>query len=186
MNTRALLFSFGLLAMTLSASPGFAQDEKPYTPHQYSRSELINFGTYDQPPLRFEFDTIDVKQRPEEHHVDFVVTLDADFQTVIEFFEDAYANRAPVATLASGVMPLQSNRDVVILGKLHPKPNEPVRYTLGHKKMTQRISVDIADAGGKTTITMKNLVMSRLFGGVVPSRVGFKPQGAEAVGLLYN
>lgn len=52
--------------------------------------------------------------------------------------------------------------------------------------MTRKFAIDISQQGGKTLITMRNLVVSRLFSGVVPPRENFKPKGAKPVHLLYN
>ncbi|QDG50103.1 hypothetical protein FIV42_04945 [Persicimonas caeni] len=186
MTKRALLFSTGLLAMLLLASPGFAQDGKPYAPHQFSRSELINFGTYDAPPLDFDFGIVDVEQQPEDKWVNFVITVDADHAAVVQHFETAYIQQQTAARLAQGIMPYQSTRELTVVGKSTPADNQSVRYMLGSKAMTRRFAIDISQEGGKTLITMRNLVISRLFSGVVPPRQNFKPKGAKPVHLLYN
>ncbi len=186
MITRGLLFSIALIALTLAASPALAQDGKPYDPRQFSRSELIDFGTYDAPPVEFDFEILSVEQRPEEKHVNFVITVGADYTTVVQAFEDAYGEREPIARLATGIMPYQSTRELKIVGKAKEAGSQALRYTLGSQGMTRWFSVDISTENGETVITMRNVVMSRLFSGVMPPREGFKPKGAKPVGLLYN
>jgi hypothetical protein len=186
MTTRALLFLFCLVPMTFLATVSFAQDGKPYTPREYPRSELIDFGTYDSPPLEFDFEMIDVKQQPEDTHVNFVMTLNADYATVVNYFKDAYTNQTPAARIAPGIMPFQTARELVVVGHTSVDPTAQAGFTLSGKEMTRRFTIEVNDDAGKTILTMKNIVMSRLFSGVVPARTGFKPAGAKPVGLLYN
>jgi hypothetical protein len=191
MTTRSLplLLFIALLCivpMTFLTSPASAQDAQPYAPREYSRSELINFGHYDHPPLVFDFETIDVEQQPEAKHVNFVVTLDADFATVIAYFTDAHTNQTPAARIAPGIMPFQTMRELKVVGLTHANANNPAGFTLSSKAMTRRFTVEVSDKGGRALLTMRDVVMSRLFSGVVPARSGFKPAGAKSVGLLYN
>lgn len=186
MTIRACLFSTVLLAMGLVASPGLAQDAKPFTPREFSRSELIDFGTYDAPPIDFEFPIVDVEQQPEDKWINFVLTVDADYTTVVQHFENAYTGQKTAARLAHGIMPYQSTRELTVVGKSTPEDNPSLRFMLGNKGMTRRFAIDVSQASGKTLITMRNLVISRLFSGVVPPRQNFKPKGAKPVNLLYN
>jgi hypothetical protein len=186
MTIRALLFLSCLLVSMTLTSVGFAQDGAPYAPHQHSRSELINFGTYDSPPLEFDLKVVDVKQQPDGPHLNFVVTVDDDFASVVEFFQNAHREQTPAARLAPGIMPSQSTRELLVVGHSTVDGASPWGFSLSGKQMSRRFSVDVSDEGGKTVLTMRNLVISQLFSGVVPARVGFKPAGAKPVGLLYN
>lgn len=178
--------TLGLLVVAL-ASPAAAQsavDAKPWTPHEYSRSELINFGTYDAPPLVFEWDVVEVSQKPVNQRLDFVLTFAEDYDTVTGFLRDAYAAQQPVAKLAPEVMGMQTQRELVIVGL--STGDDPARFTLSGKGMNRRFTIDVTDEGGRAVIRLHNIVMSRLFSGVVPSVTPFQPVGAAPVPLLWQ
>ncbi len=190
MRTQRLSVGLFVAALALAfvglSSPAAAQspDEPLHTPHHYSRSELINFGTYDEPPVNFEWETLDVRQEPVRDRLDYVFTVDVDLPTAIEFFESAYVEQTPAATLAPGVRPFQSERELKIVGRT--KGVDPARFTLGSRAMTGHITIDVSQEAGQTVIIVQNMVMSRLFSGLVPSRAGFMPASAKPVPLLWN
>ncbi|MFP4597609.1 MAG: hypothetical protein ACLFVJ_05120 [Persicimonas sp.] len=168
------------------SSPAAAQspDEELHTAHQYSRSELINFGTYDEPPVSFEWETLDVRQEPVDDRLDYVFTVDVDLPTAIEFFESAYTEQTTAATLDPSVRPFQKERDLKIVGR--SKGVDPPRFTLGGQAMTGQITIDVSQEAGQTIIIVKNMVRSRVYSGLVPSRAGFMPASAKPVPLLWN
>lgn len=190
MTTRAPLFSVCLvLLITLSASAGFAQspaaaDGAPYTPHKYSRSELIQFGTYDEPPIAFNWQVSDVRQKSQDNRLDFVITVDADMPTVVNFLEEGYRDQKPVARLVDDIMPFTPSRELLVVG--HNTTSGTKRFTLSSTGMTRRFVLDIHPAGAQTELVLQNVVLSRLFSGLVPARAAFSPRSAQPVHLLYN
>ncbi len=187
MTVRALLSVLVATVMTLAATSAFAQDAEPaYTPHRYSRAELINFGAYDTPPLKFNWTVEDVQQKPVANRLDFVLTVDANFGEVVDTLKKAYLANKEVAQLAPGVLPFQTKRALKVIGHTDVDNTDPARFTLGGKGMSRRFVVDISSKGTKTQITIENVMHGQLYSGLVPSRAPFKPSGAKPVHLLYN
>jgi hypothetical protein len=174
------------LLLMMVASPAMAQSsaEVAHTPKVYPRAELINFGTYDKAPLTFEWPVVDVRQEPIGNRLQFVITLDVDLTSAVDFFEGAFADQDPVATLAPGVLPFNTERDLVVVG--HSASGNPASFTLSGTGTTRRFTIKLTGEGSKTVVTLDNRMSSQLFSGVVPPRVGFQPAGASVVNFLYN
>ncbi|AWV91255.1 hypothetical protein [Bradymonas sediminis] len=195
-NIRPVLFVLILALTTLFATNAMAQSrlsgtgqggstsaQAYYTGYSYSRAELISLGTYDTPPVAFVWDVLDVSQTPVNSRMDFVLTLDADVDTVIGYFDAQSKKKQPVASLQPNILSFVSDRDLIILGR---SINEtPARFTLGGAG-THTFVIDVSADGAKTKVVLMNSVRAHLFSGVVPPRAPLTPVGANPVGFLWN
>lgn len=185
-NIRPLLSLLTLLLATSFATDALAQSDPSdplYTAHQYSRAELISLDSFDQPPLTFKWTLADITQVPVSARMDFVLTLDADAQTVLNFFEQQSKANAPVATLHPKVLPFETNRELIVLGR--SLNATPARFTLGGTG-THRFVIDVSADGTQTKIVVQNTMDNQIFSGVVPPRAPMTPKDANPVRFLWN
>lgn len=200
-NIRSALFILTLAAGTLFATSAAAQStglsgvgqggggdnfdaNAPYTAKEYSRSELINLGTFDTPPIQFKWDVMEVRQKPVGARMDFVITIDASLDSVISFFEGQSKKNESVATLQPNILPFESNRDLIVIGR--SRNATPARFTLGANGGTHRFTIDVSADGAQTKVVLQNIMISQLFSGVVPSRAPMTPIDAKPVNFLWN
>jgi|GEM_PF-6599517 len=185
-NIPPTLFVLTLVLATSFATNALAQSDQSgplYTAHQYSRAELISLDSFDEPPLKFKWNVADISQIPVSARMDFVLTLDTDANTVINFFEQQSKKNAPVATLQPNVLPFESNRDLIVMGR--SLNATPARFTLGGTG-THRFVIDVSADGTKTKIVVQNSMDNQIFSGVVPPRAPMTPKDANPVRFLWN
>lgn len=185
-NIRPTLFVLTLALGALFATNAMAQSPQTgplYNAHEYSRAELITLDTYDSPPIQFTWDVANVSQTPVNLRMDFVITLDVDADTVIAYFNEQSKKNAPVATLQPNILPFESDRDLVVIGR--SLNATPARFTLGGTG-THRFIVDVDADGAQTKIMLENRIRNQLFSGTVPPRASMTPKDANPVNFLWN
>lgn len=158
-----------------------SSEDAPYAPRQFSRSELIDFGTYDETPIEFPWAIEEVEEIPVYSRIDFKHRVDASYRTISQYFNRAYRKQTPTVTLKGHVSPTSSPLKLKVYG--HAKSDDGERFTLGHSKLMRKFYVDLMREGGDVYLVFRNASYTQIFGGMVPNRSPFKPVRAEPVEL---
>lgn len=175
-----LVAALSAVAFTLASAPLFAQGaEEKYGPEKFSRSELVDFGSYAKSPLDLPWRVTRTEQVPEAKHINFAHYLDASFAEVRQHFEDAARSQNPAIKLKPSNAPKGGPRGLKVLGTT--RQGNYVRFTLGNDKMRRHFSVKLEEQEGETVLTFENLTLTLNFGGGVPKRAPFKPADAQPV-----
>lgn len=175
-----------LTLATATAAPALAASpaDAPYTAKKASPSSLIQTASYDEPPIVFGFDLVQLRQVSDGPRLDFEHTFEIPFDMLVEQWEAAYLARTPVARANPNTLLSAKANEFILIGKM-VAPGE-ARYTVGHPDAPFHFVVDVFPDGRRTKVTVRNMITAMTFSGVMPARTPFQPVGAKALPFKYN
>lgn len=163
-----------LLILTLLAiAPAAVAQEKPYTPKPADWSSLLKSASFTESPLQLEFREIEKRRAVHGPRIDFEHVYDIEFSELVKYLDTAYKEGKPIQAFRPGAIPYANVQQAFVLGM---QTGSTVRYTIGAKDLPIRLSVDLRPEQNYTVVTFHNTVSSQLYSGVMPARVGYKPQ----------
>jgi len=173
--------TLGILSAALSATPLARAEEgdEPWTAREFSRSELIDFGTHDETPLAVPWKTLRVEEDADRGGVDFRHVLEADYVEVRDHFEEAFERGEPALALRPWAAPEGGSRDLKVLGIT--TRGETRIVTLGNADTRRRYTVKLTEDDGETVLVYDNTAYTRTFGAGVPVFAPFRPVDTDSV-----
>lgn len=183
MTLRAGLIAF-LLAMLCVPVMAMAQDQAPYTPKRSAPADLVVTERFATPPLSFPWQELSSDRQLREGRNDFVVVYDIPFAEVRQILEENYRAAEDFIQLRPGAVNYTSV-DLMRIAGTELGSNRG-NITIGHPDMALHFSVELEADGPRTRVYISNRTAGRTFSGFVPSRVGFRPAGAEQIPFRGN
>ena len=178
---RMLLSTMVLLAgLTLCSATAVAEESgPPHTPHAYSTTELIDFGTYDKTPLKLPWTVDRIDDVPRYSRVDFDHIIEASFGEVEQHMLDAYNEQKTALRLKAWATPRGASPELRVLGAGNQQDDRV--FTLGNGALQRRLHLRLTERDGETVLVFKNGAFTRTFDAGVPGRAPLKPVDAESI-----
>ena len=173
----AVLFVFGATSAPVTGSA--QEHDQPWTPKKFQRSELIDFGDFEESPLVLPWSVKRIDDLPTHSRIDYKHVLDAPYSDVKKHFDDAYSSQDPAVKLRKALVPQGKKPDLRVLGEADT--HEGRTYTLGNKDLRRDFAIRLVEEKGQAILIFKNMTVTQVYGSGVPGLAPFKPIDADPI-----
>lgn len=166
-----------LLVALLLALPTFASAQgAPYSPKAADWSSLLKPASYVESPLRLSYPEVERRRVVNGARMDFEHVYDVEYTELVQAFELAYKDRTPIMAFRPGAIPYANVTEALIVGI---PTRGTARYTIGALSLPLRFTIELRPEQNRTVVTFQNSLSTQLYSGVMPVRVGYKPQDSK-------
>lgn len=181
MNIRLVLTSLALLLFV--SAPAVAQ-ETPYSPLKRQPSDLISFPGYDRSPLKLEFSELRRERVLNGTRLDFKHIFATPYDQMIDYFVSAYHDKKQLPLIDPDSVPFTDSAELNVIGI--QEKMDPARFTFGHPRIPGMITIEVVPEGSGSAVIVHNAIFSRIYSGVMPVRMPYRPRGAKEKSFRWN